>query len=110
MLDDLRNSAASSYEESIPPEVEARRIKKMRKKEPFLGMTSAQRFVVVASPAYLAAHGAPRTPHELPGHACVRLRFPSGAIYRWDFARDGEALEVEVNGPITVGERARRPS
>lgn len=64
----------------------------------------AQRFVVVASPAYLAAHGAPRTPHELPGHACVRLRFPSGAIYRWDFARDGEALEVEVNGPITVGE------
>ncbi len=47
MLDDLRNSAASSYEESIPPEVEARRIKKMRKKEPFLGMTSAQRFVVV---------------------------------------------------------------
>ena len=57
----------------------------------------AQRFVVVASPAYLAAHGAPRTPHELPGHACVRLRFPSGAIYRWDFARDGEALEVEVN-------------
>ena len=33
----------------------------------------------------------------------MRLRFQR-AIYRWDFARDGEALEVEVNGPITVGE------
>ena len=35
---------------------------------------------------------------------CVRSALSSGAIYRWDFARDGEALEVEVNGPITVGE------
>jgi hypothetical protein len=47
MLDDLRNSAASSYEETIPPEVETRREKKKRNRGPFLGMTSAQRFVVV---------------------------------------------------------------
>ncbi len=47
MLDDLRNSAASSYEETIPPEVDARREKKKRARGPFLGMTSVQRFVVV---------------------------------------------------------------
>jgi len=47
MLDDLRNSAASSYEETIPPEVDNRRTKKKRARGPFLGMTSVQRFVVV---------------------------------------------------------------
>ncbi|HPC05808.1 MAG TPA: hypothetical protein PLI60_03730 [Anaerolineaceae bacterium] len=47
MLDDLRNSAASSYEETIPPEVDTRHAKKKRARGPFLGMTSAQRFVVV---------------------------------------------------------------
>jgi len=47
MLDDLRNSAASSYDESIPPGPETRREKKKRNKGLFLGMTSAQRFVVV---------------------------------------------------------------
>lgn len=63
-----------------------------------------QGFVVVASPAYLAARGAPATPHELVNHACVRLRFPSGAMYRWRFARQGQRLDVEVDGPLTVGE------
>lgn len=63
-----------------------------------------QRFLVVAAPAYLARYGTPATPHALTRHSCVRLRFPSGALYRWDFARDGETLGVEVDGPITVGE------
>jgi DNA-binding transcriptional LysR family regulator len=42
--------------------------------------------VVVGSPAYLAAHPAPETPHDLKQHNCVGYRHAgSGALYAWDF-------------------------
>lgn len=63
-----------------------------------------QRFVVVGSPAYLAAHGTPGSPRELAQHQCVRIRFPNGSSYRWEFARGSERLEIEVDGPLAVGE------
>lgn len=47
MLDDLRNTAASSYDESIPPEMEPRHGNRKRRSGAFLGMSPVQRFVVV---------------------------------------------------------------
>ena len=44
-----------------------------------------QRFACVAAPSYLALRGTPRTPRELPGHACIGRRFPSGHRYAWEF-------------------------
>lgn len=64
----------------------------------------AQRFVVVASPAYLAAHGRPRHPFDLAGHRCIRLRLANGALYRWQFSQAGEALEIEVDGRLDLGD------
>ncbi len=64
----------------------------------------AQRFVVVASPDYLAAHGTPRCPRELQQHRCIRIRFTNGGFYRWRFARGNEQLEIEVDGPLAVAE------
>ncbi|UCV02556.1 LysR family transcriptional regulator [Dechloromonas denitrificans] len=64
----------------------------------------AQRFVVVASPAYLAEHGKPAAPQQLSAHRCIRIRFPNGSIYRWEFSRGDEKIEVEVEGPLDVGE------
>ena len=59
-----------------------------------------QPFVVVASPAYLAAHGAPATPHALLEHACIGRRFPSGRQYAWEFGQEGEAVSIAVSGPL----------
>ena len=59
-----------------------------------------QRFVCVAAPCYLAARGVPQTPRELPGHACIGRRFPSGQRYAWEFLADGEPLAIEVSGPL----------
>lgn len=59
-----------------------------------------QRFVVVASPAYLALHGAPATPRELERHNCIGRRFPSGSRYAWEFAQDGRSYSVAVNGAL----------
>jgi len=63
---------------------------------PDLGMA------VVGSPAYFKKRPPPRTPSELAGHACVRTRMPSGALARWEFARRGRTVAIDVDGPLTL--------
>jgi len=59
------------------------------------------RMAVVASPAYFAAHPAPRTPQDLTQHRCINQRMPtSGGLYVWDFARKGKQVNVRVDGPL----------
>src|SRR5499433_3683006 len=62
-----------------------------------------QRFATAASPAYLARNGRPEHPRDLLRHACLRSRFPSGAISPWEFERDGEVVRVDTTGPLVVG-------
>ena len=59
-----------------------------------------QRLAVVGSPQYLAAQRKPRTPHELTKHACINLRGGSAGPYRWEFEKNGEAIAVDVRGPL----------
>ena len=62
---------------------------------------------VVAAPAYLERYGRPEHPRELVHHRCLTYRNPSdGSVYRWEFERGGERLEVAVSGPIIVDEPA----
>jgi DNA-binding transcriptional LysR family regulator len=63
-----------------------------------------QRFVVVGSPAYFAANPPPRAPGDLTRHRCIRARWPSGGIYRWEFAQRSETLTVDVPGVLTLDE------
>lgn len=60
------------------------------------------RFAAVASPSYLKARGRPFAPQDLHEHDCIRFRFESGAIYRWEFERHGVAETINVNGPLTL--------
>ena len=69
-----------------------------------LPLGGPQRFIVVASPAYVAAHGAPQGPRDLQQHHCIGIRFPSGVLYRWEFARGAEKLEVDVNGALYLSD------
>ena len=61
-----------------------------------------QRMAAAASPAYLARHGLPEHPRELIHHACIRGRFPSGAMALWEFERDGEMVRIDAGGPLIV--------
>ena len=63
------------------------------------------RMAVVGSPAYFRRHPKPVKPRDLRGHACIRFRLPSGTIYRWEFEKKGEVLEVEVDGPLTLSDQ-----
>jgi DNA-binding transcriptional LysR family regulator len=62
-----------------------------------------QSFAAAAAPAYLDRHGRLEHPRELLGHACLRGRFPSGAmIAPWEFEREGEVVRVDPSGPLIV--------
>lgn len=63
----------------------------------------AIRIAAVASPDYLAKHGNPMTPDDLRNHQCIRFRFLSGALYHWDLEYRGRGTNVNVNGPMTLG-------
>jgi DNA-binding transcriptional LysR family regulator len=64
------------------------------------------RQIAVASPSYIAKHGQPETPRDLLSHKCVRWRWPGRATpYNWEFCRDGEWFEVEVDGPLILSEQ-----
>lgn len=57
------------------------------------------RMAVAASPTYLAGKPLPLTPQELTSHRCINLRLPThGGLYAWDFEKDGQAINVRVDG------------
>ncbi|RWQ29816.1 LysR family transcriptional regulator [Mesorhizobium sp.] len=62
------------------------------------------RGAVVGAPSYFATMPRPRHPHDLVGHRCIRFRFSSGILYRWEFEKDGEEIELAVQGPLILDE------
>jgi DNA-binding transcriptional LysR family regulator len=61
----------------------------------------AVRMIVVAAPAYLARHPAPKQPQDLTAHCCINIRLPSG-VYAWEFEKAGREVRVRVDGQVTV--------
>lgn len=59
------------------------------------------RLAVVGSPAYFERCPLPATPYDLTEHTCVNIRHrPSGAIYAWEFEKDGKAFTVKGEGQL----------
>ena len=59
---------------------------------------------VFGSPAYFAKHGHPSTARDLLQHECIRYRYPSGGLYRWELNDRGRAVNIDVPGRFTVNE------
>ncbi len=54
-----------------------------------LPLSTSNRRVLCASPAYLEQHGAPASPHELTGHNCLCFMLNAEVHDRWCFSRAG---------------------
>lgn len=68
-------------------------------------VTREVRFAAVASPAYFERRGYPKVPQDLHAHDCIRFRFESGAIYRWELERLGVAEKINASGPLTLSDQ-----
>ncbi|WP_429068745.1 LysR family transcriptional regulator [Bosea sp. OAE752] len=60
------------------------------------------RFLAVAAPSYLEGIVPPTTPDDLQAYRCIRQRLPSGKRYRWEFAKRGAEIAVDVPGNLTL--------
>ena len=56
-------------------------------------------WVLVASPAYLKAHAAPKLPADVAAHPCLVYSSVQGDE-RWQFTADGREESVPVHGPL----------
>ena len=66
-------------------------------------LTPDVQMIAVASPAYLAQRGTPRTPADLNNHACINWRLQvDGRAYRWEFEKKGKRIDVAVEGPVVT--------
>lgn len=54
---------------------------------------------IVASPAYLALHGTPRTPEDLQDHVCLNFNFRRAEPV-WPFHKDGVNYTLPIHGAI----------
>ncbi len=59
---------------------------------------------VVASPAFLQTYGRPMVPTDLYRFRCIRARLPNQALFRWKFEKDGNQVQIDVKGSITLDE------
>ncbi|MFZ0810663.1 LysR family transcriptional regulator [Bradyrhizobium sp.] len=65
-----------------------------------VALSPPQRYVVVASPDYIARHGEPKHPQDLLDHSCIRVRFGRGTIPDWEFEKAGR--EIKVSPPAKL--------
>jgi len=57
---------------------------------------------VIGSPDYFKTHQRPKAPADLLEQECIRTRLPSGTLYRWEFAKHGEEVALDVKGRLTL--------
>ena len=58
-------------------------------------LSGPQRYVVVASPDYVARRGRPQHPKDLLDHDCIRARYSSGVMHDLEFEKAGQIVKVD---------------
>ncbi|HTH72872.1 MAG TPA: LysR family transcriptional regulator [Trinickia sp.] len=69
-------------------------------------LTGPQRWVMVASPAYLKRCGMPKRLDQLADHTCLQLLLGDNSSYRWDVLDEGERRRISVPGLVTINDTA----
>ncbi|AUW42484.1 LysR family transcriptional regulator [Rhizobium leguminosarum] len=63
------------------------------------------RMAVVGSPSYFQNRTIPITPRDLGDHRGISYRQTTGGgLYAWEFEREGEELQVRMNGPLIIND------
>jgi DNA-binding transcriptional LysR family regulator len=59
-----------------------------------------QRYAVVASPSFIAAHGKPKQPKDILDRPCIVTRFESGVQVEWEFEKAGRIVKITPTGTL----------
>lgn len=62
------------------------------------------RWIAAASPGYLERFGMPAHPRDLANHRCIGIRLGNDQLYKWEFERGDEAVDIVTPGPATFDE------
>jgi DNA-binding transcriptional LysR family regulator len=89
-LKDERADIAIRWGQLPPSDLIARRLGETRQ-------------AIVASPAYLARHGTPRTPHELESHNRLGWSYRR-VVADWPLVVEGRVIALPVSGTVRVGD------
>lgn len=93
--DALVDSVADGFDAGI------RLADQVRRDMDAVAVSGSLRGVVVGSPAYLAAHGTPGSPHDLHRFRWLNYRQPfSGRLLPWEFVRGSETVALSLDGPL----------
>ncbi|MDE2416938.1 MAG: LysR family transcriptional regulator [Burkholderiales bacterium] len=65
---------------------------------------TGNRRLICASPAYLKAHGTPKTPHELAQHNCIGIRQGDEAYGIWHLSSGQKTETVKVRGSLSTND------
>ncbi|MCF1483084.1 MULTISPECIES: LysR family transcriptional regulator [Rhizobium/Agrobacterium group] len=60
---------------------------------------------IIGAPSYFERHPLPLHPHDLMAHRCIRRRFSSGRIYRWELEKHGKQIAVDVPDVLTLADQ-----
>jgi len=64
------------------------------------------RWIMIASPEYLARGPRLKHPSDLSSHRCIGLRTGTGAIYHWELEKGPERAQISLDWAIVVNETA----
>jgi LysR family transcriptional activator of dmlA len=63
---------------------------------------AANRRLLCASPAYVAAHGQPAQPRDLQAHQCIVIRENTDTFNKWSLSDGREQLSLKVRGALST--------
>jgi DNA-binding transcriptional LysR family regulator len=65
-----------------------------------LSLGPPQRYLLVASPKFLAAHGRPDKPEDVLERPCIVTRFPTGVLLPWEFEKKERKVKFVPDGRL----------
>jgi DNA-binding transcriptional LysR family regulator len=78
---------------------------KLEKDMVAFAISDTMEMAAVATPDYFLHNPVPQHPRDLHAHRCINVRLPtSGGLYRWEFEKGRQSLEIAVNGPLIVND------
>jgi DNA-binding transcriptional LysR family regulator len=94
----LTDRVVNTAEENIDVSI---RIGPLAESSMIASRLAAIRLVMCASPAYLAARGTPKTPHDLPGHDCITVDSFSTPGF-WQCRVDRQIVAAPIQSKLCV--------